>query len=295
MKIKTDSRWMVLAAGVVWLGASFAAQAQVASSSEAESAVVESKIAYPPSLKPLFSEESGYQARCRFVQALGCNLPEAEVSALLEFIAAAPESVGLTRDQFNSVADKVVIALEQQVEPPSALVDLLMTMFRDQAGDFTWRDYCVQHLGALYASTAADTKREPIRAVWDEAIKPEAKMAGTVVLALRRNVGQEGIAKQTAADQAAAVALSDQQPETSRLTAIQVAAELGNRDMLPLAREIVESKQMVSFRMSAMATIGMLGSAADLELLNKYTDSSDMRLRTASRAAVKKIEARLGK
>lgn len=263
--------------------------------SEAEASVVKSNIAYPSSLEPLFSEESGYQARCRFVQRLGSNLSEAEVSTLLEFIAAAPESVGLTRDQFNSVADKVVIALEQQVEPPSVLVDLLITMFQDKAGDFTWRDYCVQHLGALYASTAADQKRAQIRAVWDEAIKPEAKKAGTVVLALRRNVGQEGISKQTAADKAAEVALNDQQPETSRLTAIQVAAELGNRDMLPLAREIVESKQMVSFRMSAMATIGMLGSAADLELLGKYTSSSDMRLRTASRAAVKKIEARLGK
>ncbi|MBN2704021.1 MAG: hypothetical protein JXR23_07400 [Pontiellaceae bacterium] len=48
---------------------------------------------------------------------------------------------------------------------------------------------------------------------------------------------------------------------------------------------------MISFRMSVMATIGILGSAADLEFLGKYTDSSDMRLRTAARAAAERIEA----
>ena len=60
-----------MSAGMVWLGTAFAVEAQVVGSSAAEASVVEANIAYPPSLEPLFSEESSYQTRCRFVQKRG--------------------------------------------------------------------------------------------------------------------------------------------------------------------------------------------------------------------------------
>ena len=72
--------------------------------------------------------------------------------------------------------------------------------------------------------------------------------------------------------------------------AIQVAAELGNRDMLPLAREIVVSRHAIPFRMSAMATIGILGSSSDLDLLKLYTSSSDMRLRLSRTRLVRLLQ-----
>ena len=70
------------------------------------------------------------------------------------------------------------------------------------------------------------------------------------------------------------------------------AAELGNHEMLVLARRIVGSEKSTHFRMSSMATIGMLGDNSDLPILEQYTSSSDMRLRIASREAVRKINAR---
>ena len=247
----------------------------------------------PASLEALFSPESGYLAKCNLAHDLGTSLQDDEVSALLRFISSSPKELSMTRGHFNSVGDKVINALQRQNTIPPALVDSLITMFNDKTGDFTWRDYCVQHLGQLYSSGASEGKREQVRTVWEAALKPESRMAGTVVLALRRNMGQEGISKAYVSQQAAKVAMDDQQPDASRLTAIQVAASLGNRDMLPLAHDIVQSRHTVPFRMSAMASIGMLGDASDLELLSRYTSSSDMRLRTASRAAVEKIEARL--
>ncbi len=70
------------------------------------------------------------------------------------------------------------------------------------------------------------------------------------------------------------------------------SAELGNREMLVLARDLAGSRKPVQFRMAAMAVLGMLGDSSDLSLLEKYTASPDMRLRTASRAAIGKINAR---
>ncbi len=72
-----------------------------------------------------------------------------------------------------------------------------------------------------------------------------------------------------------------------------MAAELGNQEMLSMARDIIISREPVQFRMAAMATLGILGDASDLSLLEKHTASPDMRLRTASRSAIKKINSRL--
>ncbi|MDF7802125.1 hypothetical protein P4C99_21820 [Pontiellaceae bacterium B1224] len=254
--IRTSYRFIlfILVFGVVH------ADAQVtAGSTNAELEVAQAEVQFPATLEPLFLHESSYLVRCRFVLDLKSDLPDDEVAALLQFISASPEEVGLSLSHFKSVADKVINALERQKTVPPALVDALMTMFRDEARDHTWRDYCIQHLGSIYANDAAIGKREQILQVWDEAMQPEVRMSGTVVLALQLNIGQEGISKAYAAGKGAEVAVDENQSDASRLTAIQVAAELGNRDMLPLAREIVPSGEYsVPFRMSSMAAIGML-------------------------------------
>jgi hypothetical protein len=247
--------------------------------------------AVPVSLHPLFWESS-YQERCRFAKGLKDNLSQAEVDALLTFITAAPEQVGLSRDYFNSVGDKVINALEAQATIPAALIDHLIAMFDDEAGNFTWRDYCVQHVGSLYATDAAAGKRNAMLQLFDRALEPETRMAGTAILALQRNAGEEGVAEEWVSELSRQVALDERQDESSRLTAMLVAAELGNREMLLLARDVIASRKPVQFRMAAMAVIGMLGDSSDLSLLEKQTASPDMRLRTASRAAIKKMNDR---
>ena len=247
----------------------------------------------PLRLHTLFNgAETGYPMRCRFVKALGTALPEAEVAALLLFVTSTPEAVGMSRGHFNSVADKVLNKLEEQDHVPPVLIDHLMGMFYDESGDYTWRDYCIQHLGSLYSTPTADGKREAIRRVFKDAAHPDVGMAGTVALALRNNMNQEGISPELASQTAATVALDENQDDADRLTAMLAAAELGNSEMLTLARRIVGSKNSIHFRMSSMAAMGMLGDTSDLPTLEKYTSSSDMRLRLAAQAAVKKINAR---
>jgi hypothetical protein len=245
----------------------------------------------PASLEPLFCDAS-YIERCRLVQGLKDNLSQAEVDALLLFIAADPRQLGLSRGHFNSVGDEVICALEDQRSIPPELTDRLIAMFNDESGEITWRDYCIQHLGSLYATEAAVGKRELIMKTFDVALQPGSRMAGTVVIALKRNIGREGIAQAMVSQKAAALAMDEELDESSRLTSMLVAAELGNPAMLPLARELIVSRKPVQLRMSAMATVGMLGDASDLSILGKYTSSPDMRLRGASKAAIKKIAYR---
>ena len=270
------------------LRADFPSRIKPAESVSAESVKLDS---IPNSLRPLFSDSS-YQGRCRLVKGLKSDLYPAEIDALLFFISADPEQVGLSRDYFNSVGDKVINKLEEQENVPPALIDMLISMFSDDSGNFTWRDYCVQHLGSLYAGDAASGKRAAMLKTLNAALKPETHMAGTAILALQNNIGKEGVPRRMVVNKAKRVALDENQDEASRLTSMLVAAELGNQQMLPLARGIIDSREPVQFRMAAMAVLGMQGAASDLSTLAPYTSSPDMRLRTASRAAIKKINGR---
>ena len=133
MKSRLFTVWLFVAL----VGAVFA---QVSNSAPV-SGVAE--LAVPASLAPLFSDESSYITRCKFLQGLKSDLQADEVDALLGFIESDPEEVGLMRGHFNSVADKVINALQRQKTVPPALEDSLITMFNDVSDDFTWRDYCV--------------------------------------------------------------------------------------------------------------------------------------------------------
>ena len=148
---------------------------------------VQAQYVAPVGMAPLFSHDSSYLPRCRFVKNLKSNLQRNEIDALLQFITSSPKEVGLTRSHFNSVGDKVINALERQNAVPPELVDSLIAMFRDEEGNLTWRDYCVQHLGSLYATDAATGHREQIRQVWSDALNPDLHMAGTVILALQHS------------------------------------------------------------------------------------------------------------
>jgi hypothetical protein len=72
----------VLLFGVAQAGA----QVLSATDTAPEAAFVEN--AFPSSLEPLFSSESSYITRCRFVDDLKGDLQADEVAALLQFIAS---------------------------------------------------------------------------------------------------------------------------------------------------------------------------------------------------------------
>ena len=64
---------------------------------------------------------------------------------------------------------------------------------------------------------------------------------------------------------------------------------LGDVDVLPVARQIAASTAGVPLRMSAIAAEGTLGSESDRPLLEKYSASSDARLRTAAQSALGRL------
>ncbi|NCC51464.1 MAG: hypothetical protein EOM20_09645 [Spartobacteria bacterium] len=76
------------------------------------------------------------------------------------------------------------------------------------------------------------------------------------------------------------------EPESN---ALQIAASLGDTSAVHTARQLLARDGDIQLRMSALAVLGLQGDVSDRDILRRYEQSSDIRLRNAAVAAAKKI------
>jgi hypothetical protein len=199
---------------------------------------------------------------------------------------------GLSDGGFNGVGDVVLLKLEEQETLHPDYTDHLVAMFYDESLNTKWRDYCIQHLGTVYPRTQPD-KRPVVDQLYEDAIQPGSQFAGTTLLSMKRSTTGNGLSKEWVAEKAMGVADSTEYSDAERLSALAVAAKFNHPDAVALAREIAPSKHTVTFRMASLAVIGTHGDVSDRPLLEKYSNSSDIRLRTAATEALKNLNQQL--
>jgi hypothetical protein len=244
----------------------------------------------PSHLHPLFGWEEigGYVPRRRMVESLGRNLSKDEVRALQLFVRSRPEEVALSESDFNGVGDVVLLKLEEQGKLHPDYSDHLVVMFYDESLNFTWRDYCIQHLGTVYRRVPEE-KRPVIRQLYLDTLEPGGRFAGTTLLSMKRSAGTPDLTKGFVAEKAMEVASSGAFGDAERLSALHVAADFGHPEALVFARRIAGSTQSAVFRSASLAVIGLNGNETDRPLLERYVKSSDIRLRVAAAEALKKL------
>jgi hypothetical protein len=76
--------------------------------------------------------------------------------------------------------------------------------------------------------------------------------------------------------------------ELARITALQVCAQLGVKDVLPLALQFAESAKSIPLRVSAIAAVGQLGGAEVTAYLENLAAGNDARLAVPARAALQR-------
>jgi hypothetical protein len=91
------------------------------------------------------------------------------------------------------------------------------------------------------------------------------------------------------------IASDDAASEASRITALRVAALMGNGDVLPAARMLAQVGGTDTLRLAAVATLGDVGVAADLELLQALSATADGRARPVVDGALKRLKDRLAR
>jgi hypothetical protein len=239
-----------------------------------------------------------YMARITAAHQLGRNLSAAEIQALYWLLRQKCASQGdLNQESFAALKNDILDALIRQQSMPPDLGREIVGMYRDHSTDPLWRDYCVQHFAAYYermwpAAAPDDPDRKDILAAFDEALQErDNDIAGAALLGL---YGLSGKCTEADAvgDKALAMAKDGACAAQTRVTAVAVCGLTGKAEILPEARILAQTAEVLPLRLASIAAIGSLGTQQDKELLAGLRAGPDERLYKAVDAALKKLNQR---
>lgn len=239
----------------------------------------------------ILGQEDGVSYNVRYAALKKLNPPLAsnEVQALYAQLYRHSSEDPMPEDDLHAFKNEVANTLLRQKPPLEDLPWHLMQMYADQQQGEVWRDYCIQHLGALYHRADSPARRAIADLFWKATEQKDGTIAGTTLLALEDNVHKADIPKEHLAARALAIAQNDVYGPEPRATALQVCVLLGERRALLPARNLARTQSPTILRISAIGALGLFGDPDDLILLQPLTRDDDMRLRQAALAAVKRV------
>jgi hypothetical protein len=243
------------------------------------------------------SDAATLAERLQAVRELGPELTRDQIAALQVFLKAPPPGDdGL--EQFRALKNDVLNVLRQQATPAAGVTELLAAVFRDPAQDAVLRGYALQHAVIWYEQGASDVPdgRERIRALLSEAAREKSNLAGTALLGLHRLSEHDGALDAGEINRAAMrLVQAEETDPASRLTAMQVCAERGLTEALPVIESLAAASACVPLRLSAIAAVGRLGGQAQVRLLGRVEKEQDAVMREGARLALRKLRQRHGR
>lgn len=249
------------------------------------------------------------------IHGLGNKLPEEQQRALLRWMTSQ-KPLGVDREGWNFLVNEGMDKLCAQVQVVPEFTEVLTRFVTDKSQDVVLRDFSIQHLGVWLqpenASSRFETdrqKRQVIAAtLLDAAAQPNELFSGTALQSMnfaltnreRSEKEQEDSARfpfdltlEQIHDAAIRLATAKETRDSSRITALQVCAQRGFKDSLPIARRIAGSSQSsICARLSAIAAIGALGTGEDQKLLENLLSKRNSRLGKAIAPALERLAAR---
>ena len=154
-------------------------------------------------------------------------------------------------------------------------------------------DYCIQHLGAMANSVADDAMQARIRETFVAAAKnTNEPYAGTALYSLAE-LPQKSKDEGDELRRLTVGLCSASANQIARIAAIQLAGERGYREVLPTLRNVLAGgRRDAVLDMAVVGSIGLLGDAKDVQLLESFRSRGGRRLKTAIDAAVQRIKER---
>lgn len=266
-----------------------------------------------PAVAALLSTESMSLAdRSAILSTIGDHLADADLAALLAAITNAPPN-GLSEGEWHSLADGIFRTLRRQQTPVPQYTDHLLGLWRDRNLSATLRDYALQHLREWIADhdvrSSHEERPEKIALIvrtfidavtpGDPDCDPQSTTTGTALLALdewaHATPPPAGLDPDEVRKLLLTHAASPESHRGVRSTALQLCASRGMEDALPVARDILRNPSSGAIlRMSAIATLGTLGTPDDLTFLTSYQQQEgfDPLLSTALQKALRNLTQR---
>lgn len=234
-----------------------------------------------------------YLARSRAVESLGDDLAPGEIRMLLDYLSSLHDP--LRPERVAALKNDVMNALRRQRVPPPGLAPRLIGMFGDRRQEPVIQDYCIQHLGAFQERLQDAGQLEDVRKCLREAALRETySYSGTALIALTRLPHPAESDRMFLELRTVAIVGNPAAHEAARITAMQIASELGHVGALPAIRAVAESPEIsVSLRTAAIGALGVFGDKSDAERLSRLlVGNPNPRLLPALNAALDRIAQR---
>lgn len=243
-----------------------------------------------------------YTQRHHALHQLPSHKLSANAQLLIDFMCAEQVPEGMEEAEYLSLVNDMYNLLLANGIEVQQLFDICLKVIPDESAGAIWRDYCMQKLG--YTLGREDISAESIQQglkLLDLATHGRyPSMQGTALIVAHQIVQgsfnprpiflNEGAIGQ----RALAAASNPEAPLIDRITALQIACVCRAEGTRELATKLLEedAQDLVMLQVVAIASLGELGTAAALERLQQYRLSPDIRLRTASRVSIQRIQDR---
>jgi hypothetical protein len=230
-------------------------------------------------------------ARCQAIKELGNELSAPQINVLYTLMAKKATEDPLGIDALNTVRNEAANTLGRQSQVPPHFAGNLVAMFLDRSYDPIWREYCVQYMGRAIPRLNKNDRSLVAGLLWSLTDNPQERLAGTALVALSINVGDELVPGRQLVERARAWALSGQTHPDLRLTAIQLCAEMGDKLILATARDLANNTQTpLRLRIASIAAVGQLGGNDCIPDLERFLKEGHPVVTTAANAAIKRLK-----
>ena len=236
------------------------------------------------------------------------DLPEKDVAALIAYLRTADNAMRIER--VAALKNDVMNLLRNQDPPVEGLAETLIVMFEGRSisthnsstpnspthpHPSVVLDYCIQHLGAML-DELDEKGRLRVRAVLAKAAKrTKQPYAGTALYSL----AEDARATPAQDKELKGLALALCKPEANyaaRIAAIQLAGERGYAEALPVLRETLSAPSRDAvLDIAAIGSVGLLGSAVDIPLVESVAARGGRRYAVAANAAIERIKNRVAR
>jgi hypothetical protein len=251
-----------------------------------------------PELRALVDAGVDYRLRLAGVKAVTTNLSRSDLQGLYSFLLAKDPS---DADQLGQVLkNRLMDALCLLEPPPAGLGDTLTALYRDASQNTVLRDYAVQHLAAYYEQLGSSTGMDPQQmqqeqaktqaVLWEALKETDSSIAGTSLLALTRlSSGRAEFDQAQIGAAALRLAAPGAAGELTQISALEVSAQLGVKDAVPILSQVAETGDSIPLRIAAVAGLGELRATDAEPMLEEMINGPEERLRLPARVALARI------
>ena len=219
------------------------------------------------------------------------DLPADDVAVLMDYVASTCCVMRVEREA--ALKNDVLNLLRNQKQQPEGLADLLLDMVASKQYAPVIIDYCIQHLGAMVGSISDNTTKARIRETFVAAAKDIGETYSGTALYSFAEMPNKSKSESDELRRLTIAACGESANPIARISAIQLAGERGCRETLPMLRGILAgTRRDAVLDMAVVGSIGLMGDANDVQLLESFRSRGGRRLKPAIAAAVQRIKER---